>query len=231
MLSGFFALISNVLFFTGYINNAAFDRPLSKEKEKELIIKIRNGDEKAKNELAKHNMRLVAHVVKKYSSYNDNDELISVGNIGLLKAINTFDINKGFQFSTYAARCIENEILMCIRANKRYREVKSIYEPISIDADGNDSVLLDMIGSDEDDVISQIEKDLLSEKMDKLLKKCLTKDEYKIICMRYGINGSNVYTQKEIAKEFKISRSYVSRIETKAIKKIRDYIGENNVKF
>ena len=122
MLTGFFALLSNILFFTGYIDGKSFAKPLSKDKELELLRKIKAGDINAKNKLAEHNMRLVVHIVKKYASYGDNDELISVGNLGLSKAINTFDVDRQTVFATYAARCIENEILMSIRANKKYKD-------------------------------------------------------------------------------------------------------------
>lgn len=230
MLSGIFALLSNILFFTGYVNlNNSFEKPLDKETELALLKRIENGDKKAVDILARHNLRLVVHVVKKYALYNDNDELISAGNIGLVKAINTFRISKGTQFSTYASKCIDNEILMYIRANKKYKETKSLYEPISYDKEGNDSILLDVMGDDENSLFDQVRKNELQSKMSDILKKSLSKMEYEILTLRYGLNGSNVYTQKEVAKKFNISRSYVSRLETKSLVKIREYLLQNNI--
>lgn len=232
MLAGFFALLSNILFFTGYIQNSeSFEKPLSKEEEKILLDKVSQNDKKAKDELAKHNLRLVVHIVKKYASYGDNDELISVGNLGLAKAINSFSLDKNTQFATYAAKCIENEILMCIRANKKHRETKSLYEPIGYDKDGNDITLIDLIKEDEEDSYKEVEQTFLQESLTKVINATLNEREIGILKLRYGLSGSNVYTQEEIAKKYKISRSYVSRLETKALNKMRKYINENGITF
>lgn len=230
MLAGFFALLSNILFFTGYISNKnSFEKPLDKEKEKELLEKVKENDSAAKDELAKHNLRLVVHIVKKYASYGDNDELVSVGNVGLAKAINSYSEDKKTQFATFAAKCIENEILMYIRANKKYKETKSLYEPIGYDKDGNDITLIDLISDEEENAFKDFEKKLINETFEKMFKACLSDREKEILNLRYGLFGNTVHTQEEIAKKYKISRSYVSRIETKALNKLRTYIKANDI--
>lgn len=231
-LSGIFALLSNLLFFSGYIKNKnCFPKPLSAEAEKQLLDKIAQGDKNAKDELIRHNMRLVVHIVKKYTNYGDNDELISVGSIGLIKAVNSFHDGKGTQFATYASRCIENEILMVIRAGKKYKNTKSLYEPVSYDKDGNEVALIDLIGQEEESVISKVESRIVQEKLLSVAKKVLDEREYEIIMLRYGINEDKAYTQNEVAKKYNISRSYVSRIEKKALFKLKCYIEDHGLQF
>lgn len=231
-LSGIFALLSNLLFFSGYIKNKnCFPKPLSPEKEKELLERIEKGDKEARDELIKHNMRLVVHIVKKYANYGDNDELISVGSIGLIKAVNSYHDGKGTQFATYASRCIENEILMVIRAGRKYRNTKSLYEPVSYDKDGNEVTLIDLIGQEEESVISKVESKIVQEKLLAVAKKTLDDREYEIITLRYGIDCDKACTQNEVAEKFGISRSYVSRIEKKALFKMRKYMEEHGLTF
>lgn len=231
-LMGIFALLSNLLFFSGYIKNKnCFPKPLSAEKEKELLDKIAAGDKAARDELIKHNMRLVVHIVKKYTNYGDNDELISVGSIGLIKAVNSFHDGKGTQFATYASKCIENEILMVIRAGKKYKNTKSLYEPVSFDKDGNEVTLIDLIEQEDESVISKVESKILQEKLLGVAEKVLEGREYEIIMLRYGINADKAYTQNEVAEKYDISRSYVSRIEKKALFKLRRYIEECGLEF
>ncbi len=231
-LSGIFALLSNLLFFSGYVKNKnCFPKPLSPEKERELLEKIASGDREARDELIRHNMRLVVHIVKKYSTYGDNDELISVGSIGLIKAVNSFHDGKGTQFATYASKCIENEILMVIRADKKYRNTKSLYEPVSYDKDGNEVTLIDLIGMDEESVISKVESRIVQKKLIEIAKKVLDDREYEIIMLRYGINADKAHTQNEVAEKYGISRSYVSRIEKKALFKLRRFIEEVGLQF
>lgn len=231
-LSGIFALLSNLLFFSGYVKNKnCFPKPLSPEKERELLEKIASGDREARDELIRHNMRLVVHIVKKYSTYGDNDELISVGSIGLIKAVNSFHDGKGTQFATYASKCIENEILMVIRADKKYRNTKSLYEPVSYDKDGNAVTLIDLIGMDEESVISKVESRIVQKKLIEIAKKVLDDREYEIIMLRYGINADKAHTQNEVAEKYGISRSYVSRIEKKALFKLRRFIEEVGLQF
>ena len=225
ILSGLLGLLSGVFFFSGYINNKnAFPRPLDPEREKELLEQMYAGSKSAREELAKHNMRLVVHVVKKFSNYHDNDELISVGSIGLVKALNTYSPEKGTQFATYAARCIENEILMTWRANKKNLNNKSLYEHVSYYKEGNEVTLIDLISQDEESVMGIVESKFTAQKLMEIIKQQLTDREYKIIKLRYGLEGVEPLTQKEVAKIFKISRSYVSRIETKVLAKLKQYM-------
>lgn len=229
-LSGLFALLSNVMFFTSYVSGKnSFPQPLSSEEEKDLLQKMWNGSEQAREQLIRHNMRLVVHIVKKYNNYNDPDELISVGSIGLVKAINTYSGDKGTQLATYAARCIENEILMTLRANKKFKANKSLYEPISYDKDGNEVTLIDLIGQDEESVLSKVENGIVRDKLMELVQSQLTTREYEIICLRYGLKGGEAWTQKQVAKKYGISRSYVSRIETKALGKLRKHLEDNHI--
>ena len=231
-LSGIFALLSNLLFFSGYIKNKnCFPKPLSAEEEKQLLDNIAQGDKNAKDELIRHNMRLVVHIVKKYTNYGDNDELISVGSIGLIKAVNSFHDGKGTQFATYASRCIENEILMVIRAGKKYKNTKSLYEPVSYDKDGNEVALIDLIGQEAESVISKVESRIVQEKLLSVAKKVLDEREYEIIMLRYGINEDKAYTQNEVAEKYERSRSYVSRIEKKALFKLKCYIEDHGLQF
>ena len=230
ILSGLIGLFSHIFFFSGYISNKnAFPKPLDAEREKELLEQMYAGSKEAKEELAKHNMRLVVHVVKKFSNYHDNDELISVGSIGLVKALNTYSPEKGTQFATYAARCIENEILMTWRANKKNLNNKSLYEPVSYDKEGNEVSLIDLISQDEESVIGIVENKFASQKLMEIIKAQLSEREYQIISLRYGLDGDEPLTQKEVAKIFRISRSYVSRIETKVLLKLRQYMVKENI--
>ncbi|MEG1395236.1 MAG: RNA polymerase sporulation sigma factor SigK [Clostridia bacterium] len=232
IIAGLFSLLSNIFFFSSYVSEKnSFPQKLEPDEEKTLLEQMWAGDAQARDLLIQHNMRLVAHIVKKYSSYNDSDELISIGSIGLIKAINTYSKDKGTQLATYSARCIENEILMTLRANKKLKANKSLYEPISFDKDGNEVTLIDLLSQDEESVMSQVENDIISEKLTKLVKENLSGREYEIICMRYGLNKTQTLTQKQIAKQYNISRSYVSRIETKALKTLREYMDSNNISF
>jgi RNA polymerase sporulation-specific sigma factor len=182
---------------------------------------MKNGDQEARNVLIERNLRLVAHVVKKYSTNNkDMDDLISIGTIGLIKAINTYDDTKGTRLATYAARCIDNEILMSIRSNKKKRNEVYLQDPIGIDKEGNEISLIDVLGSDADEISDKVEKKMQIRKLYEKLNGCLKDREKKIIEMRYGLNNDASKTQMEIAKLLGISRSYVSRIEKKALIKL-----------
>lgn len=225
-----FLNIFSCLFQTGYIDNeSAFPEPLSKEQEYEYLVKYWNGDMQAREELIKHNLRLVVHIVKKYNNYNDIEELISVGAIGLIKAIGSYAEGKGTRLATYAVRCIENEILMVLRANKKRSNDKSLYDPVSFDKEGNEVSLIDLMSTDDDSVMKRVENDILTEKINSILHKVLTDRECEILILRYGLADTPQYTQIEVAKMFKISRSYVSRIEKKAMEKVRDYLVENDL--
>ena len=166
--------------------------------------------------LIKHNLRLVAHVAKKYQGAEDQDDLISVGSIGLIKAINSYEPDKGTQLATYTARCVENEILMLLRANN-----VSIYDGVGTDKDGNELTVMDLLAEKGDGVLAKVENSVLKDNVLSVMKKCLTEREYKIICLRFGLKGGRPLAQREVASLMRISRSYVSRIEKKAIGKLR----------
>ncbi len=218
-------LLGKLTFFTGSVVGASsFPKPLSAEEEKECLNKVANGDALAREKLITHNMRLVAHVVKKYSGTLETDDLISVGSIGLIKAVNTYNLEKGTSFATYTAKCIENEILMLLRANKKHQNVLSLSDPVGTDKDGNELTLIDLLCEKEDAVFSQVDKSIEREKFLAFIKKHLSKREYTIICLRYGLKGMRSYAQREVASFLKISRSYVSRIEKKAIEKLKKVI-------
>ena len=202
----------------------SFPPPLSKEEEHELFVRTRKGDSAARNKLIEHNLRLVAHIVKKYyTGAPDQDDLISVGTIGLIKAIDSFNIENGARFATYAGKCLQNEILMYFRSQKKHSGVTSINEPVDIDKDGNPLTYLEIIAS-PDDIVDSIDRKIKLEKIIKAIKNVLTERERKIIMLRYGLNKSGRhYAQRDVAQMLGISRSYVSRIEKSAIDKIREY--------
>lgn len=215
-------ILSKITFFAGSVVGASsFPKPLSAKEEAEYIEKMKQGDKSAKDKLVSHNMRLVAHVVKKYSGSADTDDLISVGSIGLIKAINTFEPNKGTQLATYTARCIENEILMLLRANKKYKNDLYLSDTVGTDKDGNELTLMELLSEKDDMVFSQVDRSIEREKFLQFIKQRLTEREYLILCLRFGLKGEKTYAQREVAKFLKISRSYISRIEKKAIDKLK----------
>lgn len=199
-----------------------FKHPLSQDEERHYLLLSKQGDIEARNTLVEYNLRLVAHIVKKYQAAERNTEdLISIGTIGLIKAVNTYDIDKGNRLATYASRCIENELLMRLRQERKEAREISLYEPIGTDKEGNEISLMDIIKNDDENVlIDIIHNDNLSY-VSKIFNKVLDKREQEIINMRYGLNGNDELTQKEVAKKLGISRSYVSRIEKKALLKLR----------
>ena len=198
-----------------------FPKPLSADEEQRYLLRFQRGDPKAKNILIEHNLRLVAHVAKKYQSCDeDPDDLISIGTIGLIKAISTFDLSRASKLSTYAARCIDNELLMMLRARKKRSREVSLYDPIGTDREGNEISLLDVIESPPIDVVEECKHDNLSHLL-KHIKNTLSPKEYHVICCRYGLGGQEPLTQREIARDLSISRSYVSRIEKNALRKLR----------
>ncbi|MBQ3214441.1 MAG: RNA polymerase sporulation sigma factor SigK [Clostridia bacterium] len=230
IFESFMSFMNKIMLFSAYVNNASnFPKPLSLEEEKLNFEKFWAGDKKAKEILISHNLRLVAHIVKKYNNSGEADDLISVGSIGLIKAINTFQYGKNTQFSTYAARCIENEILMLLRVNKKHLSVMSLNECLGKDKEGNEICVMDILPNDESDVIESVENNILTEKLLKIIKSTLSDREYKIICMRYGLNNTPAYTQREIAKKLNISRSYISRLEKKAIDIMKEYVNKVDV--
>lgn len=217
-----YELFSKVVFFTGSIvGKNSFPKPLSKEDEEKYLRLAKTGDKQAKDILVKHNMRLVAHVVKKYAGAAENDDLISVGSIGLIKAINTYEFGHGTTLASYTARCIENEILMLIRANKKHKNTLSLSDPVGVDKEGNELTLMDLLFEKEDCVFDKVERSLVQEKFIRLLKENLTEREYTVLCLRYGLKGGVPLPQREVAKMLRISRSYISRIEKRAVEKLR----------
>ena len=200
----------------------SFKKPLKAEEEKYYLKMYRNRDETAKEKLIEHNLRLVAHIVKKYNSQDrDLDDLISIGTIGLIKAVNTFDENKGGRLVTYAARCIENELLMMLRQEKKLLREVSLYEPIGTDPEGNHISLLDIICTDEATMIEQFLHQYYLNHLDEMIGYLEEEREQEIIIKRYGLRGNRPQTQKEVAASMGISRSYVSRIEKRALEKLK----------
>ena len=200
-----------------------FDKPLSSEEEKIYLKKCREGDLEARNKLIEKNMRLVAHIVKKYACADrDTEDLLSVGTIGLIKAVNTFDMNKSIRLAAYAAKCIDNELLMLLRSDRRKSREISIYEPVGKDKEGNEINLIEIIGTSEDTVVEDYELRQDVKKLYSAVEKKLTDREREIIIMRYGLYGTQEITQREIAQKMNISRSYVSRIEKRALEKMKE---------
>ncbi len=216
----FAKFVSKICCFTSFVSSIqGFPKPLTKEEELECIERLQKGDKKARETLINHNLRLVAHIVKKYNNSLEADDLISVGTIGLIKAVDNFDGSKGVLLSTYASRCIENEILMLIRANKKHKDIISLNTLLSPKVDSDDMELTNVIASEsEEDVFHLIETGCMMQDVEKAMKACLSPMEQEIIKYRYGICGYDVKTQKEVAEIFNISRSYISRIESKVIK-------------
>ncbi len=223
-LSGILSLLSKLFFFTGRVETKnAFEKPLSAKEEKEYFLKMKEGDKKAEEKLIRHNLRLVAHIAKKFKTGQiDLDDLISIGSIGLMKAIKTFSYEKGNSFSTYASRCIENEILMTFRSDKKNAPAVYLDEIISTDKDGNSLSLYEILQDDSKGVDEEATNKIIYKKIEKIINTKLNLREQEIIKKRYGLCGETQKTQIELAEELDISRSYISRLEKKAINIIRN---------
>lgn len=221
-LAGFWSFLTSAVFAIGYISGSnLFPEPLGAEEERQCLEKLKQGDDEARNILIERNLRLVAHVAKKYGNSNvDQDDLISIGTIGLIKGINSFDIDKGSRLSTYVSRCIDNEILMHLRATKKLGAEVALNEPIGKDKDDNVVTLQEVLEADERSVEEIIDLKMKVKKLYEKIKAVLKERERTIIELRFGLNGTKPKTQNEIAEMMGISRSYVSRIETKAIGKL-----------
>ncbi|EOS56734.1 MULTISPECIES: RNA polymerase sporulation sigma factor SigK [unclassified Anaerotruncus] len=217
-----FAYLCDLLYFALHVTGTgSFPRPLTAKEERECLEQIALGDEAAKARLIEHNLRLVAHIIKKYySTFKDQDDLISIGTIGLIKAVSTFKPEKSVRFATYASRCIENEVLMHFRNKKKSAQDVYISDPIDTDKDGNSLTLMDVM-SEEDNIVDCIDLHIKSEQLYQFIGTALDERERQIIVMRYGLGGNRPLTQREVAKKLDISRSYVSRIEKKAISVLR----------
>lgn len=208
-----------ICFFILHVcGGGSFPKPLSEKQEKIYLERCANGDKEARNKLVEHNLRLVAHIIKKYyGTQSEQDDLVSIGTIGLIKAVDTYDMNKNIRLSSYASRCIENEILMHFRNAKKSAQDISLNETIDTDKDGNPLTLLDIMAVD-DNIIDTLNLKFNSRKLGQYINEELDEREKKIIILRYGLNGKEPMTQKNVAKLLNISRSYVSRIETRALK-------------
>ncbi|HHU85766.1 MAG: RNA polymerase sporulation sigma factor SigK [Pelotomaculaceae bacterium] len=225
MLPGLWALtivslVNGLMLLVSYIANNTFPQPLSEEEEAKYLRLLARGDEVARNVLTERNLRLVAHIVKKFDSTGeDPDDLISIGTIGLIKAINTFNPGKGTRLATYAARCIENEILMHLRYTKKIRSEVSLYDPIGVDKEGNEITLIDILGT-HPEVVSEMVENRFEQKRLREKVHQLTRREKKVLELRFGLEDGARKTQREIARSLGISRSYVSRIEKRALSKL-----------
>jgi len=221
-ISGFLAFLKSAIFVVGYIQSSnLFPEPLSQEEEKNCLERLKNGDEEARNILIERNLRLVAHVSKKYQTTNvEQDDLISIGTIGLIKGINSFDSSKNIRLATYVARCIENEILMFLRSSKKTKSEVYLNEPIGKDKDDNEVTLIEVLETDEKTIEDEIDLKIKVKKLYEKMKDILKDREKTILELRFGLGGRKPKTQNEIASMLGISRSYVSRIETKAIGKL-----------
>lgn len=221
-ISGFLAFIKSAIFVVGYIQSSnLFPEPLSSEEERNCLERLKNGDEEARNILIERNLRLVAHVSKKYTTTNiEQDDLISIGTIGLIKGINSFDPTKNIRLATYAARCIENEILMFLRSSKKTRSEVYLNESVGKDKDDNEITLMEVLETEDRSVEDEIDLKIKIKKLYDKMKEVLKDREKTILELRFGLKGTKPKTQNEIASLMGISRSYVSRIETKAICKL-----------
>lgn len=215
-------LLGNGLFLSAYVTGSnSFPKPLDEKEEEYYLNKLKDGDVLAKGVLVERNLRLVAHIVKKYAyPGKDMDDLISIGTVGLIKAIDSFDTRKGTRLATYAAKCIENEILMLIRNNKKSKGEVYLQDPIGVDKEGNEISLMDVLSSEEDSIIEIVENKIQVKKLYGKISSVLQERERAVIEMRYGLIDGRPKTQREIAAILEISRSYVSRIEKRALKKL-----------
>ena len=221
-LTGFLAFLNSAIFLVGYIsNNSLFPEPLSSEEEKKYLERLKEGDEEARNILIERNLRLVAHVCKKYSTTKvEQDDLISIGTIGLIKGINSFDSSKGVRLATYVSRCVDNEVLMFLRSNKKVNAEVYLEDPIGKDKDDNTVTLQEILENNEKNIEDEVDLKFKVKKLYEKMKEVLKAREKTILELRFGLGGKKPQTQNEIADSMGISRSYVSRIETKAIGKL-----------
>ncbi len=230
IFESFSAFLRKVMFFTAYVNKtSSFPKPLTADQETEYLRRFHDKkDESAKEILIHHNLRLVAHIVKKYGGTEEADDLISAGSLGLIKAINTYQYGHNTQFSTYAARCIENEILMLLRVNKKHKNCVSVEDTLLNDIDDNEISVLDIVEAPDSDVEQIVGSMLISKKLEEVLRSHLSNREYTIMCLRYGLNGNPALTQREVSVKLNISRSYVSRLEKKSLEILRQVVHCND---
>ena len=223
MLEAIFEFLKNLFVFTGYVGGASLSDKLTPEEEAALLARLARGDPEARDELIERNLRLAAHIAKKYKAHGrDIDDLIQIGSIGLVKAVNTYTPSRGRSLASYLGRCIENEILMSIRAERRRRGEVSLEEPIGVDRDGNEITVGDVLGTDEEHVFGEVFERISSERLRRLVDSELDVRERSVILLRYGLDGGEPLPQREVGKLLGISRSYVSRIEKRALEKLRE---------
>lgn len=227
--------LQDALFLLGYLSQGnAFPKPLGRQEEAQLIEQMGRGDQQAREKLIEHNLRLCAHIARKYTVPGcDQDDLISIGTVGLIKGVNTFKPGSGTQLSTYCARCIENEILMCLRSSQKRKGEVSLQDPIGTDSEGNEITLIDVLGTDADEVHGHVERRVSLQSVRNLVHNGLRGRERTVIEMRYGLLDGKSYAQQEVADKLGISRSYVSRIEKKAMEQLKTAFetgGKQNVK-
>ena len=228
MFKWLISFFSRVFLFGGYFDNGSYPRPLSAAEEKRCLENMQKGDAAAREKLICHNMRLVAHVAKKYAQQGDFDDFVSIGSIGLVKGVESFSAAKGTTLATYLARCIENEILMSLRSEKRYKNTVRLGDGIGVDDGGNEYSLMDVLQSDEN-VFESVEQSILKNTLLRLIRTSLDEREQKILLLRFGLTGEAPLTQLQTAEKLNISRSYVSRIETRALKKIRAQMSRDDL--
>ena len=218
-----FDLFCELFFLAGYgRNGSSFPEPLPQEEEQACLKALAGGSEEAREKLIAHNLRLVAHIAKKYArAGRDIDDLISIGAVGLIKAVSTFDASKGSALSAYASRCVENEILMSLRAERKQVSEVSLSDAVGVDNDGNDVTLMDILGGNPDTVMDEVQARLDTERIRKTMREVLTEREYVVVRLRFGLFGAYRMAQREVATLLGISRSYVSRIEKRALSKLR----------
>jgi len=225
----FLLLLKDIVFFAGYIAAGnTFPSPLTPQEEETALREMQSGDKAARERLISHNLRLVAHVAKRYTNKKEElDDLISIGTVGLIKAVSTFDAQKGAGLATYAARCINNEILMSLRAAKKQKNEVSLQAAIGTDSEGNEITLADIMGSKETEIADYVERGMDVSRALAVVEKHLTRREQTVIVLRYGLSGRPCLPQREVAKLLGISRSYVSRIEKRALQKIAQHMEQN----
>ena len=226
LIDSIYTIFESLVFLTSFISSSkSFPQPLSPEEEKYHLQRLESGSLESKAILIEKNLRLVAHVVKKYNNENrETEDLISIGTIGLIKAIDSYKLSRGTKLATYAAKCIENEILMVIRNSKKTKNDMYLGDTIGLDREGNEVNLIDVLGTNGDTVIEIVESRAEIKRLYEIIEDQLTERERKVVEMRYGLNNNNILTQREIAKNLNISRSYVSRIEKKALGKLYSFI-------
>lgn len=222
-------LLKRCMMFVGYYSNNSYPQPLTPDIEHQCLVAMSQGDSDAREKLICHNMRLVSHIAKKYHSNGDMDDMISIGMLGLIKGVESYSLDKGTTLATYLARCIDNEILMTLRSNKRYRNTVYLNEQLGVDGDGNEYTLMDILCQTEDSVFRKVELTVMRDRLLQLIANYLTPREQAIVIMRYGMDGTPPQTQLTVAKKLGISRSYISRIESGALNKLRQHMSPDEL--